>query len=185
MEDVLDILHGKYLEEGKRLALEVNLILSPENMTVFSTSVFDEIFRIMHTLKGNSAMFKQKEVEAISKRLEVIYDLIRRNKLAFSSEICELTLQSVDQILNWFDEPNSVNRNIRRNQRNLVSKLSKVHALATSVETSSKKRRANSLSAFSTILESFKSFPVFHVHEDKSRLPLLLKAALIKKDWRK
>ncbi len=185
MDDILDILQGKYLEEGKRLAIEVNLILSPGNKTTPSTAVFDEIFRIMHTLKGNSAMFKQKEVEEISKRLELIFDLIRRNKLVFSPEIREITLQSVDQILYWLHSPDSISRITKRNQRNLLSKLSKIPAQASTQESICNKQSPNSLSAFGHILKSFKSFPVLREHENKPKLPVMLNTALIYKDWRK
>ncbi len=68
----------------------------------------NDIFRAMHSLKGNGGMFGFENLSAFTHDLETLYDLIREGRHAFTEEIASATLQSVDIIktmLQRDDEP--------------------------------------------------------------------------------
>ncbi len=58
----------------------------------------DEIFRIMHTIKGNSMMMMYEGIAVIAHRLEDLFDFLRNNKaLKYNpSRITDLTLAMID-----------------------------------------------------------------------------------------
>jgi two-component system chemotaxis sensor kinase CheA len=80
-------------------------------------SLTEEIFRIMHTFKGNSNMFGFDKIGEFTHHLETIYDLIRAKQIKVDSEIVDITLLSVDHIKNLLkdekleDSENIINHN--------------------------------------------------------------------------
>lgn len=85
-----------FIEEALQLVekLEERLI-EIENRQVEDADI-QEIFRIMHTIKGSSAMFAFNNTEKITHATEDIYDLIRDKKLEFSPAIITLTIKAND-----------------------------------------------------------------------------------------
>lgn len=74
-------------------------ILRSEKNNNFNDEM-DEIFRIMHTLKGNSAMMMFNNIAALSHSLEDMFDSLRKNKsgnINFS-KITDLVLSGMDFI---------------------------------------------------------------------------------------
>jgi two-component system chemotaxis sensor kinase CheA len=68
------------------------------------STLIDNVFRIMHTLKGNSNMFGYKHLGEITHHLENIYDAIRSKKLEVNHTILEITLQCIDHFRNLLED---------------------------------------------------------------------------------
>lgn len=66
--------------------------------------LIDTIFRIMHTLKGNSNMFGHAHLGEITHHLENIYDEIRSHKIEINRQILNITLQCVDHFRNLIED---------------------------------------------------------------------------------
>jgi two-component system, chemotaxis family, sensor kinase CheA len=101
IDEALDLINQ--LEE-KMLQLESD----PSDSTMI-----DQVFRIMHTLKGNSNMFGYKYLSEITHELESIYDDIRSKKTENSRHILENTLQCIDHFRNLISDPDLGNINVR------------------------------------------------------------------------
>lgn len=69
------------------LVLEAN----PGDQTTLS-----EIFRVFHTIKGESGFLKLTEIGELTHRLETIFDLLRQNHLRISKELADGLLVGVD-----------------------------------------------------------------------------------------
>lgn len=67
----------------------------PENQ-----QVIEEIFRIMHSMKGSGGMFGFDLLSDVTHDLESLYDLFRTNKCLIDSEVISFTLNSVDGLQN-------------------------------------------------------------------------------------
>lgn len=67
--------------------------------------LIDNVFRIMHTLKGNSNMFGYANLGEITHHLENIYDAIRGDKLSTSRAILNITLNCIDHFRNLLEDP--------------------------------------------------------------------------------
>jgi len=96
----------KFIEEA------IDLLNSLENALLLLEKDTEEkeqiqsIFRIMHTLKGNSAMFGFHKIDEFTHNLETLYDLIRNNKLKVTPIVLNLTFQSIDHIKLLLNEEN-------------------------------------------------------------------------------
>lgn len=87
-----------FIDEALQLIEKLeDLIMHLENTAPGEADV-QEIFRIMHTIKGSSAMFAFSNTENITHKLEDIYDLIREQKLELTPATLSLTLDTADFI---------------------------------------------------------------------------------------
>lgn len=86
----------KFKEEVREYCerLEAGLLQlehDPENH-----QAIDEIFRIMHTMKGSGGMFGFDLLSDVTHDLESLFDLFRSKKQSIDSEIISFTLNSID-----------------------------------------------------------------------------------------
>jgi len=78
--------------------LESGLLLlerEPENY-----HIIDEIFRIMHSMKGSGGMFGFDLLSDVTHDLESLYDIFRSKKRPIDSEVISFTLSSIDGLHN-------------------------------------------------------------------------------------
>lgn len=89
-----------YIEESKTLLEELeDIILSSEKDGNIKDRI-DEIFRIMHTIKGNSAMMKYDNIASVAHKMEDMFDFLRKNSslnIDFS-KVTDISLTSMDFI---------------------------------------------------------------------------------------
>jgi len=111
IEEAVDLLEGL---EKSLLALEDN----PED-----SALIQQVFRVMHTLKGNSGMFGFDLIDSFTHEMETVYDLIRNGKLRVTREVLDVTLAAVDHLKCLLDEENYNDSNVISNHNELLSKV--------------------------------------------------------------
>lgn len=90
-----------YLFETSQLLEQLEtLILESEKSKHYSPSVINEIFRIMHTIKGSSAMMLINNITSIAHILEDLFYFIREGKPEnyACSDLSDLVLEGIDFI---------------------------------------------------------------------------------------
>lgn len=87
-EEVLE-----YLER-----LESGLLLLEQDHS--NHQVIDEVFRIMHSMKGSGGMFGFDLLSDVTHDLESLYDIFRSKKGQIDSDVISFTLQSIDGLHN-------------------------------------------------------------------------------------
>lgn len=90
------------------------------------TGLVDNVFRIMHTLKGNSNMFGYVYLGEITHHLENVYDAIRSHKLDINRPILEITLQCVDHFRNLIDDPEMADEGNKLVQEGILNDLAEM-----------------------------------------------------------
>ena len=113
--------------------LEKSLLLLEKNPK--DVQSIDQVFRVMHTLKGNSRMFGFEKIEEITHHLENIYDDIRDKKYDLQEEILSITLETLDHIRSILNEEESETHHVLDQHRLLLDKLQ----LVSNVEGGTKK----------------------------------------------
>jgi two-component system chemotaxis sensor kinase CheA len=88
----------KFIEEANELINELEKSLLELESNPNDPEIVQQIFRVMHSLKGGSSMFGFNKMDKFTHHLENIYDLIRNKKLSLSDEIFNITLASVDHL---------------------------------------------------------------------------------------
>lgn len=87
-----------YIEEtGEQLSRLEQLLLELEEKPEQS-DVLNEIFRIMHTLKGSSATMGFSEVADFSHNLESIFDKLRKGELGVNDELIDFFFECLDAL---------------------------------------------------------------------------------------
>ena len=111
IEEAFDLINQ--LEE-KMLQLESDM--NDEHMV-------DQVFRIMHTLKGNSNMFGYTHLGELTHELENIYDHIRDKKISLSRRILEITLNCIDHFRDLIEDPELTNPSVREYQKEILGAI--------------------------------------------------------------
>jgi len=90
------------------------------------TKLIDNVFRIMHTLKGNSNMFGYKHLGEITHHLENIYDAIRSHKLDINQSILDITLQCIDHFRNLLEDPELTDASNKVIQESILNDIAEI-----------------------------------------------------------
>ena len=122
----MDEFKEKFVEEANDFLQDLEKALLVLENDLGNKSLIEQIFRIMHTLKGNSAMFGFHKIDEFTHQLETVYDLVRNEKLAVSRDLIDLTLASVDHLNNLLDEENERNEEVQNTHKQLLSGISKI-----------------------------------------------------------
>ncbi|WP_312061102.1 chemotaxis protein CheA [Anaerotignum sp.] len=80
MNNGMDSMIDMYLFETNSLLEQLeNIMLEAEKAKAFSSADIDEIFRIMHTIKGSSAMMEFDSISKVAHRFEDLFFIFRQN----------------------------------------------------------------------------------------------------------
>ncbi len=99
-----------YIYETNTLLEQLeSIVLEAEKADTFSQDDVNEIFRIMHTIKGSSAMMEFDTLTTISHRIEDLFFIIRENTMSVVSEenrpaLFDLMFQSIDYFRSEIDK---------------------------------------------------------------------------------
>jgi two-component system chemotaxis sensor kinase CheA len=96
MADSIDQLRESFVEETRDLINELEDILLSSEIESVSSEVIDQIFRSIHTIKGSGGMLGFDKVLEVTHDLEDIYDRVRSRELNFSTELKEISLETID-----------------------------------------------------------------------------------------
>ncbi len=97
MESMLEV----YLFEANDLLEHLDeILLSCEKVNTFNSDSINEIFRIMHTIKGSSAMMQFNSLATISHKVEDLFFFVRENGIdpKYNNELFDLMFKSSDFI---------------------------------------------------------------------------------------
>jgi two-component system chemotaxis sensor kinase CheA len=120
----MDSFIKKFVEEAYDLLNELETVLLKLEPNSEDKEIIEHVFRIMHTLKGNSAMFGFRLIDQYTHNLETIYDLIRNGTMKVTEELLDLTLASVDHIRNLLDEDTSLTPIVQTTHKTLLERIS-------------------------------------------------------------
>ncbi len=122
----MDNFQRKFIEEATDLILRLEQVLLSLDKNNSNKTLVDEVFRIMHSLKGGSGMFGFQLISDYTHQLESVYDLVRNDKMPLTPEILEITFASVDHIRNIINNQGNKTESITTVQNLLLAKLSQI-----------------------------------------------------------
>lgn len=128
---MMENFRDKFLEEALDLVNELEAVLLKMDKEADDLSKIEQIFRIMHTLKGNSAMFGFTLIDQYTHQLETIYDHIRNGRMKLSSDMLDLTLASVDHIRNLLNEDKKLSTETESSHLSLLERINRVSSSVT------------------------------------------------------
>jgi chemotaxis protein histidine kinase CheA len=96
-DPILDMFIFETLQLADQLE---KVVLTNEKYSSFKMEKINEVFRIMHTIKGSAAMMFFNNISAVAHSMEDLFFYIRENELLELdySELCDLILAGIDFI---------------------------------------------------------------------------------------
>ncbi len=116
----------KFVDEANDLINDLEKTLLELEANPTNMDVIQSVFRVMHSLKGGSAMFGFHKMDKFTHYLENIYDLIRNDKLKVDSEILNVTLSSVDHLRNLLQEQDDTDTTNESQNQILMSRIAAI-----------------------------------------------------------
>ncbi len=101
MDNNFDSVLDMYLFEANSLLEQLDdILLRAESEQAFDKECIDEIFRIMHTIKGSSAMMQFNSIMTISHKVEDLFYYIRENGILqkYNEQLVNLVFKFTDFI---------------------------------------------------------------------------------------
>ncbi len=135
----MDNFVSTYINEAKDLLANLENVLLDLEKNKTDISLINEVFRVMHTLKGTSAMFGFENIGKVTHHMENIYDLARESKLNISENIISLTLKITDFIKEILEDPDNKNIDIRLDD--LISEIIQIENETTKESTIKEKKQ--------------------------------------------
>ncbi len=104
-----------YKEETKELLNDIQDTLLELESRPTDRDLIDRVFRAMHNMKGNSAMFGFDNISAFTHDIETVYDKVREGELSVTPELINLTLEACDQINLMLFKPDTDDKQKEKN----------------------------------------------------------------------
>ena len=142
----MDQFQAKFKEEANDLiAILEKTLLELENKPEDKTLV-EKVFRVMHTLKGNSSMFGFEKMGAVTHPLETIYNFVREGKRLVSKELVILTFASLNHFKTLLIDPSLSIEENRQTHGHIMAQINKFINQSSTVEESTVEQSAKELS---------------------------------------
>ncbi len=115
-----------FLDEAAEFLSKLEETLLQLEEDLGNEELINEVFRIMHSLKGSGAMFGYDNLSNLTHDLETLYDKIRSGQLSLSTEIISFSMQSADHINNLLNDDDNtelveISENIKSTIRSLIA----------------------------------------------------------------
>lgn len=116
----------KFKEEARELIAELeHMVLKLEGNRT-DNSIVEEVFRVMHSLKGGSAMFGFTLIDKFTHLLENIYDKIRAGEYQVTDDILDITLNAVDHLRNLIEETPKTVAQLEKDNNKFIEQIENI-----------------------------------------------------------
>lgn len=116
----------KYKEEAKELIGSIERSLLAMESSPGDRGLIEQVFRDMHTLKGNSSMFGFKTIADFTHDLESVYDLVRSGKITMSKEIMNITFSAIDHLLLMINHEHASGEKEKKTHNELSGQIAQI-----------------------------------------------------------
>ena len=97
LPDFLDEAH-QHLQQLNEHLLALDEQVKATGTNRFDGAVLNEMFRAAHTLKGLSGMLGLRRVNALTHKVEHLFDAARNNELELTHDVIEVVFESIDRL---------------------------------------------------------------------------------------
>ncbi len=132
----MDNFQKRFLEEAIDLINDLEKASLALDANQSDKGIIEEIFRIMHSLKGGSAMFGFVKADHFTHNLESVFDLVRKGKIPVDDNIITITFSSIDLLKALFNENEDLAESVLPDVEKLVVVMKNIVG-ATAVNTGS------------------------------------------------
>lgn len=122
----MDEFQSKYIEDANDLIINIESEIFALESNPDDNLLIEEIFRVMHTLKGSAGMFGFEKTEKITHKLESVYDLIRSGELKINKEIIDVTFETLDVLKELLSNREELDETSEQKYNKLIGRISSI-----------------------------------------------------------
>lgn len=130
----MEAFRQKFIEEATEQINDLEHALLQLDLNREDKETIESVFRVMHSLKGGSAMFGFDKIDKFTHVLENIYDKIRSGESRVTSEVLDLTLQAVDHLRSLLDETDENKKILEKDNNRFIERIQNTLAEKTTLE---------------------------------------------------
>ncbi|WP_207531961.1 chemotaxis protein CheA [Desertivirga arenae] len=119
----MDQYKSSFTEEAHELIAEMESSLLQLEQNPDDNNLIQQVFRAMHTLKGNSSMFGFKVIAEFTHHFESIYEFIRSGQQKATKEILDISLASLDHLSALVDDDSISSVDDQKKHAQLTAKV--------------------------------------------------------------
>lgn len=123
MADSIDQLRVSFVEETRDLINELEDVLLSLEADAVDNETIDQIFRSVHTIKGSGGMLGFEKVLEVTHDLEDIYDKVRSGDAEFTTQLKDISLETIDMLKVLLESDEQLNDNDKIRFADLCRKI--------------------------------------------------------------
>lgn len=98
MDEDLKEMIGGFVEDSREAFDSMEDDLMAMEASPDDPSIMNNLFRVMHTLKGTAGFMGLTEISGLSHKLESVFDLVRQEKMEMTPVLVDYLLPAIDQL---------------------------------------------------------------------------------------
>ena len=116
----------KFIEEASELLDSLEQALLKLETDTENKELVNEIFRVMHSLKGTGSMFGFDKLSEFAHNLESIYALVRDDKMKVTKSLIDSTFDSVNVLKELVKEEDEQNVEVKEKKEKILADLKRL-----------------------------------------------------------
>lgn len=124
---MMDIVRSTFINEAQELLQELDVALLTLENNPRDASGIEHVFRVMHTLKGNSKMFDFLLITETVHDLETVYELVRNGDQAIHKELLDCSFAALDHLKAILLDPECMQPENAEQHRLLLSRIQQLN----------------------------------------------------------
>ncbi|WP_198292475.1 Hpt domain-containing protein, partial [Burkholderia glumae] len=94
---------AQFIAESRDILQSIGRHLIDMELAPDDGALMNELFRLLHTLKGNSGLFELPGMTRLLHTAEDLMDAVRNGRVAYSRELADTLLEAMDEIAAQLD----------------------------------------------------------------------------------
>lgn len=153
---MMEELKAQFIEDAKELLADLEKKVLQVEQDPDNKATIEDIFRVMHNLKGASGMYGFDNIGKLTHDLETLYDLVREGIVTIDKRIIDITFASSDILRELLYNHDAIPDEMREDFEDMVSQLKNMVAEFEGQEPVEATNNASAGGLFYIILKPYK-----------------------------
>lgn len=152
----MEELKAQFIEDAKELLADLEKKVLEVEQDPNNKATVEDIFRVMHNLKGASGMYGFDNIGRLTHDLETLYDLVREGIVSIDKRIIDITFASSDILRELLYNQDAIPDEMREDFEDMIAQLTNMVAEFEGAESVPSSKNEASGGMFYIVLKPYK-----------------------------
>lgn len=153
---MMEELKAQFIEDAKELLADLEKKVLQVEQDPYNKSIIEDVFRVMHNLKGASGMYGFDNIGRLTHDLETLYDLVREGIVPIDKHIIDVSFLSADILKELLFNHDAIPSEMREDFDSLGTKIANMIADYEEHSYETEEKTTNEMGYFYFVLKPFK-----------------------------